>query len=482
MHYNIIIEKYNSLAKPVRASLWFTVCFVFQRGLQFLGMPIYTRIMSPEDYGIYSVFFSWANLICVFSSMNIYSNTFNRAMVKYEKQRDSYISSIQWLTLCIGIVFSIIILGFSNYITKLTGYSLKFQLLLCLHLILFPSLHYWSQKQRFLFEYKKLVAVTLLNSVASLVLGVIFVLLTTEKSFALVAATIAIQAIINSTIFVSLAQKGSTFFNKEFWYWSATTAVVLLPHSLSEILLGHANRLMINQICGPTQAGIYNVVYQISMVMTILRTGINGSFTPWLYYSMKAAHFKNVRSVTNMITILMASLTLFFMLIGPEILKIAAPSSYYESVVSIPAITIGCFFIYIYVLFINLEIYYEQNQFVAVASIATAVFNVVMNYFCITSFGYLSAAYTTMSSYLLMAMMHYGFMQRVAKKNTCIYEIYDIRFLFIISCLLVFAGAVILQLYAFTLLRWLLIITILVSLFINRKRIKTMLKTLKKRE
>ena len=89
-----IYKQYNNLSVPVKASLWFIACFVIQRGLQFIGMPIFTRIMSQEDYGVYSVFFSWTNILCVISSLNIYSGVFNKAAVKYEDERDEYISRI----------------------------------------------------------------------------------------------------------------------------------------------------------------------------------------------------------------------------------------------------------------------------------------------------------------------------------------------------------------------------------------------------
>ena len=480
--FSRILIKYGSLSKPAKASFWFIACYVVQRGIQFIGMPIYTRIMSTEEYGVYSVFLSWFNLICVFSSLGIYNGTFNKAMVKYEDERDRYISSIQWLTLVVGLAFSVIILAFSNIITEKTGYSLKFQLLMCIHLILFPSLQYWSQKQRFLFEYKKLVAITLVNSVASLAMGVVFVSISTDKSFALIAVTVGVQAVINGALFVSLQKKGKIFYKREFWFWTTVTALPLIPHYLSEILLGHADRLMIRQMCGASQAGIYNILYQISMVMTIIRTGINGSFTPWLYYSLREEKYKDIHQVTKMITLFMASMTLFFMLIGPEILKIAAPPSYYKAVVGIPAIMIGCFFIYIYVLFLNIEIYFEQNQFVAVASITAAIVNVTLNYFCINEFGYIAAAYTTMVSYMLMAVMHYVFMRKIAKRKQGIASIFDIQFILICSIALLIFGAALLKLYEMLILRWIIIAIFCAVLLRERKNIMIMVSVLKKRD
>jgi len=474
-----LLDKYKLLSKPAKASLWFIMCYVIQRGLQFIGMPIYTRIMSTEEYGIYSVFISWFNLLCVFSSFSIYNGTFNKAMVKYEEDRDRYISSIQFLTLFVSLAFSAILLVFHSTIEVTTGFGLKLILLLCIHLTLFPSLQYWSQKQRFLFEYKKLVLVTLINSLASLLFGTVFVLVSSDKGTALITVTVLVQAAINIVLFCSLSKKGKTVYQKEYWKWSIVTAIPLVPHYLSEILLGHADRLMINQMCGASQAGIYNIVYQISMVMTIIRTGINGSFTPWLYYSIKEKKFNEVRQVTKLLTLLMGTLTLLFMLLGPEILRLAAPPSYYEAVVGIPAIMIGCFFIFVYVLFLNVEIYYEQNCLVAVASIVAAFVNVILNYIFINRFGYLAAAYTTMASYMLMAIIHYYFMKRIVRKHGEISGIFDVKYILIISICLVIAGMVSLGLYDNTTIRWLAILTITVIVFMKRNQLEALLVKIK---
>ena len=466
--FNKAVNKYKSLSKPAKASVWFIACYVIQRGLQFLGMPIYTRIMSTDEYGEYSVFLSWFNILCVFSSLSIYNGTFNKAMVKYENERDKYISSVQWLTLLFGLIFSIAILSYNSIITTKTGYSLKFQLLLAIHLLFFPSLQYWSQKQRFLFEYKKLVLITLINSALSLGMGIVFVLVSEEKSFALVATTVMAQAAINVILFISLSIKGKKFYQREYWGWSLKTSIPLIPHYLSEILLGHADRLMINQMCGSSEAGIYNIVYQISMIMTIIRTGINGSFTPWFFLSLKEEKYDDVKKTSRLIAILMAGLTLAFMLVSPELLRIVAPPTYYEAVTGIPAIMIGCYFIFIYVLFLNVEIFYEQNQFVAVASIIAAVVNVLLNYICINRFGYIAAAYTTMASYMLMAFLHYLFFLRIAKNHRELRGIYDVRSLFVCSFVLIAIGIWILFLYDYVLIRY--IITLVVSVITYKFR------------
>ena len=459
--------------------MWFIVCFVIQRGLQFIGMPIFTRIMSQEDYGVYSVFLSWTNLLCVFSSLSIYNGIFNKAAVKFEDERDQYISSVQYLTLLVGILMSVVIMGFHSVIEEWTGFSFKLLLLMCIHILMFPSFQYWAQKQRFLFEYKNLVVLTLLNSFLSLLLGVAFVLISEEKSLALISVTVGVQAIINLFIFVSLSRKGRCFYRKEFWIWSFVSALPLIPHYLSEILLGHADRIMINQMCGPSQAGIYNIVYQLSMIMTIVRTGINGSFIPWLFVSMKAGRYDAIRRNTSAITVMMAAMTFLLILIGPEILWLAAPSSYYEAIIDMPAIMIGCYFIFIYVLFLNIEIYFEQNQYVAIASCIAAVLSIVANVVFIPIFGYLSCGYTTMLSYVLMAVLHYFFFRRICAGNPDVKNVLNIGALFVISLALSILGISALLLYENHFVRWVIIISLFFFFFLKRDQSQKILKELK---
>lgn len=54
-----IKEKYSALSFPVKASLWYTVCNVINKAIALLATPIFTRIMTEEEYGTFAVFQSW---------------------------------------------------------------------------------------------------------------------------------------------------------------------------------------------------------------------------------------------------------------------------------------------------------------------------------------------------------------------------------------------------------------------------------------
>ena len=103
-----ITSKYRSLSVQAKAALWFTICSFLQKGISFITVPIFTRLMSTEEYGTYTVYLSWLQILTIMTSLYLFNGVYDNAMAKYEKQRDEYTSAMQGLTLVItGAVFAL---------------------------------------------------------------------------------------------------------------------------------------------------------------------------------------------------------------------------------------------------------------------------------------------------------------------------------------------------------------------------------------
>ena len=68
-----LIEKYKLMPVQVRASFWFLVCGVLQNGLSVITLPIFTRLLSTEQYGLSSTYFAWNDLIVVICTRSRFS-------------------------------------------------------------------------------------------------------------------------------------------------------------------------------------------------------------------------------------------------------------------------------------------------------------------------------------------------------------------------------------------------------------------------
>ena len=77
---------------------------VLIKGIHYLSTPIFTRVMTTAEYGVASMFTTWATIFSIFIAFQI-SGTIPSAYVKYENKLRSYISSA--LTLSIATFFVI---------------------------------------------------------------------------------------------------------------------------------------------------------------------------------------------------------------------------------------------------------------------------------------------------------------------------------------------------------------------------------------
>lgn len=72
-----------------KSALWFTFATVLQKGVSFITVPIFTRIMSTEQYGIFSVYLSWISVLTILGGMEfhtcIYINNLSRMDNEQEK-------------------------------------------------------------------------------------------------------------------------------------------------------------------------------------------------------------------------------------------------------------------------------------------------------------------------------------------------------------------------------------------------------------
>ena len=462
--------KYFSLSVAVRAAVWFTFCNLLQKGITMISMPIFTRLLTTEQYGEFTVYQSWYSIINVIVTFNLSGNLILNGMSKYENRRNEFISSIQTLSSCITICFFIAYLIFHNFFNHIFGLSTLFMVTMFAQMLFEPAYLFWSQRQRYEYKYKGLVIVTLITSSLGPIIGVIAVLSTQYKAEARVISFAIVQICAGLIFYIIQSIRGKTFFNKEFWRFALSFSIPLIPHYLSQIVLGQSDRIMIDKMIGASEAAIYGVSYNLAAVITLFVNAINNSFVPTLYESLKSKKCENIKKVTTFLAIFMAALICVFMLFGPEILTVFVAPEYIRAKWIFPPVAASMFFTFIYLFYVNVEFYFEKTNYVMFVSVLGAVVNIILNLVFIKKYGFIAAGYTTVFSYIVFCFAHYLLYKYIAKKektgnvyNDGIFMILGIAVLaFMLICIL---------LYKFNIVRYILIALTAVFAVIFRKKL-----------
>lgn len=448
-----IYEKYSNLSAPVKASMWFTVCNIVQKGISFLTTPIFTRLLTTEQYGEFTLYSSWYQIISIFATLNLFYGVYNNGMTKYSDSRKQFTSSIQGLSTTVTIILFLIYIVSYEFWNELIGLSTLYMVAMFIELLFVPAYNFWSAGQRYDYKYKSLIAVSLFIAIGSPLLGIIAVINTEYKAEARILTLVVIQILVGAIFYIYNLKEGKRVFDKFYWKYALCFNLPLIPHYLSSIILGHSDRIMIANMVGKSEAALYGVAYNVALMMNIVTSAINNSFTPYMYKELKKENYEGIKKNSNLLIMFVGIISLITITLGPEIIMIIASPEYKDAMWVIPPIAASIYFMFLYPIFSNVEFYFDKTIYIMVASCFGAVLNIGLNYILLPNFGYYVAGYTTLFCYMIYAFAHYFFASYLSRKEKISGKLFDNKVICMISVALIVAMGGLLILYNYTLLR-----------------------------
>ena len=477
-----LLNKYKKMPVQVKASLWYTICNFFHKGISFVVVPIYVRLLTTAEYGEWSVFQSWRDILIIFASLNLYCGVYTKTLVDMpdSKSRDRYTASMQGLGTLITLVMLVIYFFTHEWCNKVVGLDTPYMLLLFLYFIAYPGFAFWTTRQRVEYKYRQMVVLTVITSILTPALSILLLQKTALRANAIILGFLIISCSVGLVFYLYQFYKGRCFFDKDYWAYAAKFNIPLIPHYLSLIVLGQSDRIMIRYYCGDSDAGIYSFAYQIASAINVFISAINGSRVPWTYEQLKLRKFDSLKKITNALVVMMAGITLAICLISPEIIGILGTAAYKVAIYVIPVVTLGVYFTFVYDLYASIEFYFGATQYVMIASTTGAILNILLNAIFIPKFGFIAAAYTTLICYMAFMAMHFIFSKKVLRKQNIYEAVYNNSFIIIISIAILAIGLASMFTFDYLYLRLTLIFAILVFCFIKRNAIKAMIATVRR--
>lgn len=385
-----------------KASLCYLIGNFFNKGLAFLTIPIFTRLLSTTDYGIINTYSSWAGILSMIVGFAMHMSIRN-AFVDYKDDTEAYLSTIIKFTLLSSLGFMLIFYSVVKIFRINISLSLVF---ICLfHSVASSIIEDVSCYFMMKYNYIKRTILMILPNLISVCIAIFLISYILKKDLYLgkiipEALTIIIFAIILS---VCYTKKG---FNTAYIKHALKISVPLILHGAALNILSNSDRIMITWLADASQAGIYSLVYSLGMVTYAITVSIDGIWIPWFTNKMKEKSYDEINYITKdyikLITYIMCGL----IIVSPEILKILASKSYWEGIKLIPIIIVANFLFFSYNIYSNLEHYYKKSNQITALTILAAVLNLVLNYIFIPKFGYVAAAFTTVISYFVIFILH----------------------------------------------------------------------------
>jgi len=407
-------------------------------------IPFYTRILSTEQYGVYSMMYSLIPFLTVIYAYGMETGYFYFA--NKEKEEGKVASTTFLSLLYSSILLSILVILCSPWLAGLidtrarTDYVIYVALILALDNIAVLPFAYLRKHDRPL-RFALLKTTNIILNIGFNFFFLIFCpyLLTHSGDgifhdmFAKIynpheLVKYAVLANVLSSFIVLLLllpeiRKIKLEWNKEIWQKMVKYSWPLLILGFAGVINETFDRYLLKlRLPGSnafklSQIGIYSACYKISIFMTLAIQSFRYAAEPFFFKQMRESNSRDMYAVVlKYFSFITSLIFLGVLLYMPIIMKILG-KNFRGAEDIVPILLMANLFLG---LFLYLSQWYKQTEKVlygAYVSIGGAIITLIINFIFIPTYGYMASAWATLAAYFSMAIVSYILGQRFFPVN-----------------------------------------------------------------
>lgn len=463
-----VISLYKDLSLPIKVSFWYFSCMLLNKGIAIVTVPLFTRILSTSEYGLVSVYNSWFALAGVFITFGLANSVFNVGLVKFSNDKNNFNASMIGLLIFSSSVFLLFSFFFIDIIHYIIQIESKYIYVMIIASFFTCLQSMWLLRKRMEYDYRSMTLLTLAGCLGQVFLSMVLVLILDDKAFGKILGSVLVVFLGGMYCFVNIVKKSHRFFERNYWLFALKYNIPMIPHFLAGIILNQVDRVMIQNMVGLKETGIYTVAYSGASVIVILNSALYASYSPWLLKRLKFQNYEGISKIVNSILVIYIIPLLLFIFFAPEVMLVLAPPDYYDGIYVIPPVVCSMFFILLFNIFAPVEHYSLKTKFLGLASIFAALSNIFLNYIFIGKFGYLAAGYTTLICYIIYSFAHWIYMKKCCKNITGV-TLFDDKIIFLTSIVIVLISILSVPFYDYFFIRYACIFCLILLITYKRR-------------
>lgn len=401
----------SSDVKVMKNSIIYSVCGILLKCFSFFLLPLYTAVLSTEDYGITTIVTSFVGTSVYIVGCSLYSAVlrFYVELKNDEQKLKRFYGTVVSFILLSGLFFFVVFTAakdiLSVYIFSGVGYfpiillTLVLLIVQCLYMVYEQILK--SRQQAFKFAFLT-VSVFVLMAVCN----IIFIVFMKMGAVGYVLATLVAHAFGVLVFFIDMIKSKSIHFCVDFSILKNALkySVPIMPHNLSSLLASLISKILISGTKTLSALGIYSIASSFGNISDTMISCVESAYCPWLFEkigSREDGYKKTVRTMSGLLTYVLGFLFIGIALFSQDYIflfidkKFSDAWIYVPFIVSVFLIKIICTF-YIGVLLYNKK----ASKVIFISTLSSSLLNIILSAYLIplySAFGSIAADFIAMS-------------------------------------------------------------------------------------
>lgn len=390
---------------------------IVSKSIPFLLLPIMTKYLSTEEYGILSIYLIFIAISNALVGMNIHANI-SKMFFKVSKKE---------LSMLIGNILYVLFISFFVYLFITYILYLSFDSIFSISsnwLLLLPFIS-------LMFMVNEINTTILRNEERATMFGIFEISNMTIKMgltvyFLLVVSmnwySQVLGTLVGTTIFFAIGllylQKRHYItlkYSQEKVRSILNVSIPLVPHVLGGLIIAMSDRLFIEKMVSIEAVGIYSVGYMFGMVVMLFTDAFIKAWSPWFYKSLVEPTDSKKEKIVKYTYIYIVGvfvLAIFISIVGEFILPYFVDEKFFGASEFILWIAIGYAVQGVYKIFFPYLVHISHTSFLAFSTVIAAILNLLFNYIFISQFGTIGAAYATIIAFGVSALLVFWYQQK----------------------------------------------------------------------
>ena len=409
----------HDLFPLIKHSILYGTGNICQRFLSLLLLPIYTRYLPPEAFGIVALL-SIAGMILGAITLCGLTNGIGRYFY-YSSKEGMTGSEVIWSPLFFVLAWSILILFplwfISSSISRLVFGTSEYSYLIELTLLGVLLNNLGAIGRGILIFQERVMAVNFLNIGGVLVAvasGLVLVAFFHRGVTGAVEAAVLSSAIMLIPLLIISVFRFKLSFSLDALQKELKFSLPLVGAVVAFWLIDFSDRYILKLFLPLSEVGLYNIGYNVGLLMMLVVSGFSSAWPP--YYHKHNQHGEGQSICNNVLMIyLLGSCTcvVILSLASPLLLRLLTTQKFYCAFTVVPFVAMAYMLKGLYIVFIIGVTIKNKTTWQLYLELCAALLNVIGNFLLIPIIGREAAALTTLVSYSVMVIGAYCMVTKI---------------------------------------------------------------------
>jgi O-antigen/teichoic acid export membrane protein len=397
----------------------YTVGVILSRAASFLMLPIYTRYLTPENYGVLELLELTVDVVSIVVGVGIL-NGFSKFYYDCttEDEQKTLVSTIFLLVGSCYFLGSFLGATASDSLSNILFGSDQYSRLVLISfanlffMILFHINAYYLRTQQ---KSKTFVVITSLDLVLKISLNLLFVVVFGMGVLGVLVSTLISFALISTFMTIHTFSRIGFRFSRDVAFRLMRFGAPFILSGLAAFINTYADRYFLKHYGDLASVGLYSLGYKFGFLLMVFP--VKPLMNIWLVQRFELIRKDGYEDVFNRVLtwfcVITLSVALFVAMIVRDVLRIMSAPPFWSAWSIVPVILLAYFF-QACTDFFNFGIYQsEKTRHVAYGTVAAAATTVVMAFLLIPRFGGQGAAWATLIAFAVRMVYFYVASQKL---------------------------------------------------------------------